>query len=91
VNISKTFLSQLPIKTIDFTNDVEKKKHGLLVVLVDKMIKLNKDIHMLSEYEIDKKQELEKEIKATDKKIDNLVYNLYGLTEEEIKIVEEGI
>jgi hypothetical protein len=26
----------------------------------------------------------------TDKEIDNLVYNLYGLTEEERKIVEGG-
>ncbi|CAN5738495.1 hypothetical protein BH23ACT11_BH23ACT11_18170 [soil metagenome] len=27
----------------------------------------------------------------TDKQIDNLVYELYGLTDEEIKIVEEAI
>lgn len=31
---------------------------------------------------------LEKEIRQTDKKIDRLVYELYGLTEEEIAIVE---
>ena len=28
---------------------------------------------------------------ATDKQIDNLVYKLYGLTEKEIKIVEESV
>jgi hypothetical protein len=33
-------------------------------------------------------KEIEREIKTTDKKIDNLVYELYGLTEEEIAIVE---
>ncbi len=27
---------------------------------------------------------------ATDRQVDRLVYDLYGLTEEEIKIVEEG-
>jgi hypothetical protein len=27
---------------------------------------------------------------ATDRQIDNLVYELYGLTDEEIKIVEEA-
>jgi hypothetical protein len=30
------------------------------------------------------------QIAPTDRQIDQLVYELYGLTEEEIKIVEEG-
>ncbi|MFA6101380.1 MAG: hypothetical protein WCV67_00930 [Victivallaceae bacterium] len=34
-------------------------------------------------------QELKATIDATDKAIDQMVYELYGLTEEEIKIVEE--
>jgi hypothetical protein len=34
------------------------------------------------------KEPVERQIKATDKKIDQLVYQLYGLTEEEIKAVE---
>jgi len=29
-----------------------------------------------------------REIEATDRQIDRLVYELYGLTEDEIKIVE---
>ena len=32
----------------------------------------------------------ERRIEATDGEIDALVYELYGLSEEEIKIVEEG-
>ena len=31
---------------------------------------------------------LQKQIEATDRAIDRLVYDLYGLTEEEIRIVE---
>jgi len=31
---------------------------------------------------------LERQIEATDRQIDSLVYELYGLTEEEIAIVE---
>jgi len=31
---------------------------------------------------------LQRQIEATDKQIDRLVYELYGLTEEEIGIVE---
>jgi hypothetical protein len=33
---------------------------------------------------------LQRRIEATDKQIDRLVYELYGLTEEEVKIVEEA-
>jgi hypothetical protein len=32
--------------------------------------------------------DIQRQIDATDKQIDTLVYELYGLTEEEIKIVE---
>ena len=35
-------------------------------------------------------QELKQQINQTDKEIDQMVYELYGLTEEEIKIVEES-
>jgi hypothetical protein len=31
---------------------------------------------------------IQREIDATDRQIDKLVYELYGLTDEEIKIVE---
>ena len=34
--------------------------------------------------------DLKKEIDKTDKEIDQMVYELYGLTEEEINIVEEA-
>ena len=34
--------------------------------------------------------ELKTQIDQTDKEIDQMVYELYGLTEEEIKIVEES-
>jgi hypothetical protein len=33
---------------------------------------------------------LDRQIHATDEQIDRLVYELYGLTEEEIRLVEEG-
>ena len=36
------------------------------------------------------KELYERQIKILDKQIDKLVYDLYGLTEEEIKVVEEA-
>jgi hypothetical protein len=36
------------------------------------------------------KKALQRQIDATDRQIDKLVYELYGLTDEEIRIVEEA-
>jgi hypothetical protein len=36
-------------------------------------------------------EEIKKQIAETDKKIDEMVYNLYGITEEERKIIEESL
>jgi hypothetical protein len=33
---------------------------------------------------------LQRQIDVTDRRIDGLVYELYGLTDEEIRIVEEA-
>jgi hypothetical protein len=33
---------------------------------------------------------LQRQIDATDREIDRLVYELYGLTEEEVRVVEGG-
>ncbi len=38
----------------------------------------------------EKAQALKSEIEKADKEIDQMVYELYGLTEEEIKIVENS-
>ncbi len=79
---------ELPIRTIDFTNQDEKAQHDKLVALVDDMLELQKKYH---EARMERDKELyERQIKIVDVKIDGLVYNLYGLTEEEIKVVEES-
>ena len=36
-------------------------------------------------------ESIKRQIAATDKQIDQLVYELHGLTEEEIRIVEGGL
>jgi len=37
----------------------------------------------------EQKTRLQREIEATGRQIDQLVYELYGLTDEEVKIVEK--
>jgi len=60
--------------------------HNHLVELVKAMLIL---IPKLEQVKIPhEKEALQRQIDATDKQIDQLVYQLYGLTEREIKIVE---
>ncbi len=64
-----------------------KKNYGPCVTLVERMLELNKKKHSdkLSPSELER---AELEIAGTDKEIDNLVYELYGITDEERKIIE---
>ncbi len=79
-------ISQLPIHTIDFSNPKEVAKHDKLVSLVDNMLGLQKKYR---EARMERDKEIyERQIKIVDGQIDGLVYDLYGLTEEEIKVVE---
>ena len=79
-------VEQLPINKIDFSNPSEKSLHDEIVKYVDTMLALNKEINKTKLP--DRRNQIESRIKYTDKKIDALVYKLYGLTEDEIKIIE---
>jgi len=85
-NIKPTYLQQLPIRTIDFANAKDKACHDRLVRLVDKILEL---APKLLEATLESERAvLQNAIKTTDREIDSLVYELYGLTQEEIAIVE---
>ena len=79
-------LKKLPIRTIDFNNPTDKARHDKMVELVERMLDLHKQ---LAEARMPQAQTLlKRQIEATDRQIDRLVYELYELTEEEIKIIE---
>ena len=55
---------------------------------MNRMLELNKKLVPIRDTYSNEKDELEREIEKTDKEIDNIVYDLYGLTEKEREIVE---
>lgn len=82
-------LRQLPIRLIDFNKSSEKSAHDEITKLVEKMLALQKEYSSLRpEEEHDKFRDLEKKISRLDDDIDERIYKLYGLNEEEVKIVE---
>ncbi len=76
-------LGELPIKKI------EKEKQKEIVKLVNIILDLNKQLQKTLANS-DRWGSVKKEIKKTDKEIDEKVYELYGLREEEIRIIEEN-
>jgi hypothetical protein len=83
------FVEQLPIWIINFSDPIDKARHDKMVGPVEQMFTLHKQLALAKTP--DDKTRIQRQIDATDQQIDNLVYELYGLTEKEIKIVEEGI
>ena len=80
------YLKNFPVRTINFSNLGDKAHHERLVTLVMQMLDLNKK---LQDARLEQERTmLSRQIEATDGAIDKLVYELYGLTEEEIAVVE---
>ncbi len=73
---------------IDFADPTEKSKHDEIVRLVEEMLEVQKQNQQAEAGEEDARFALQKRIQAVDEEIDARVYRLYGLSPEEINIVE---
>jgi len=87
-HISIALIGKLPVYTPDFDNPDDKARHDRMVALVNEMLELHKH---LSHAKTDREKRLiTQEIESTDRQIDSLVYGLYGLTADEIVVIEES-
>jgi len=84
--IKVIYVERLPIRTIDMNNPAEKARHDRMVSLVERMLDLHKQVAAAKTDHA--KTNLQRQIDATDAQIDRLVYELYELMPDEIKIVE---
>jgi len=82
------YLEGFPVPRIDLTDRTEKLHHDHMVELVERMLSLHKEL-AAAKTPTDKTA-IQRQIDPTDRQIDNLVYELYGLTDDEIRIVEEA-
>lgn len=82
-------IAALPIYTTDFDNPQDVDRHDRMIALVTEMLELHKHLdHAKTDQE---KRLIAREIESTDRQINSLVYGLYGLTADEIAVVEEAI
>ncbi len=87
--LKKIHLDVIPIRTIKFSDSADKARHDQMVMLVDQMLSLHKQLAKAKVNHV--KTTIQRQIESTDQQINGLVYELYGLAKEEIEIVEEGM
>ncbi len=81
-------MKPFPIRTIDFDNPTDVQMHNEMVKLVDEMLSRHEQLPRLTS---EGRRITEALIRTVDEKIDALVYRLYGLSDDEVRIVEGGV
>ena len=84
---NRQFIEHLPIRRIDPSGASDLKIRDDLVVLVEQMLVLQKKLQETQRESKEERHELERQIRWTDEKIDNQVYDLYGLGKAERKMI----
>ncbi|NLG51890.1 MAG: restriction endonuclease subunit M, partial [Chloroflexi bacterium] len=86
IKFSKQYIEKAPIRTINFDDSADVARHDQMVALVERMLALHEQVAAAGSPTA--RRMLERQIEAIDRQIDALVYELYGLTDEEVRIVE---
>jgi adenine-specific DNA-methyltransferase len=84
--LTPEYINPFPVKIIDKNNKKVLNTHDALVSLVDKMLDLKKKEAVEPNQQL--KTMISRQIDSVDKAIDTAVYQLYNLTNDEIKVVE---
>lgn len=88
ITCTKQYFGELPIRSLDLSINSDRAQHDTLVAHVERMLNLHADLAAATTP--DAQTRLTRDIAATDRAIDQLVYQLYGLTPEEIALVESA-
>ncbi|KPK51731.1 MAG: hypothetical protein AMS22_10440 [Thiotrichales bacterium SG8_50] len=86
LQVDKEPLVNIPIRIADKQSEVDKQRRDQLVELVDQMIVLHG--HLGSARTPHEKERIQRQIEALNSRIDRHVYDLYELTEDEIRLIE---
>ncbi len=82
----RQYMESLPIHPIDPASPADIARRDRIVALVEDLLALNK--RLAGDLSPGERERLEAECARADAEIDRIVYELYGLTEEEIAVVE---
>jgi hypothetical protein len=88
MNVSKKQLDDFLFLEIDKNNIVNLNRYNQVVTHVEQLLKLNKELN--NSVLESKKDQVKQKIEYNEDKINELVYQLYDLTKEEIELVESN-
>ena len=86
MHFDSTTTGKIPFPNINLKNKTEQQLYDEIVKNVDVLLKLNEELPTIKLQT--KIEEVQSRIERAEANIDQAVYKLYGLTEEEVKIVE---
>lgn len=89
VNLSKTYLSRLPIRSLDFDNVSHRTEHDRIVSLADRLLLAAGNIQVGENPS--ERASSEAEFRRLDLEMDQFVYALYGLTPSERELIERAL
>jgi len=81
-------ICRIPLPSLNMSKSGDRTLHDKMVALVNRMLALHKNL-AIAKVE-GQKTIVQRQISHTDAEIDRLVYGLYGLTKDEIAIVENA-
>jgi type I restriction-modification system DNA methylase subunit len=85
---NRQFIEPLPIRTIDSDSDCQVR--DAIIAKVRRMLDLQQRISPIRNQNTSERDDTQHEIDRVDSEIDDLVYELYGLTEAERRFTEES-
>lgn len=80
------YMEKVPIRAFDPSNNHEKAQHDKMVSLAQRLLSLH--TQATAAKTTHERTAIQRQIEAADQEIDRLVYEIYGLSNEEICIVE---
>jgi hypothetical protein len=87
IALNRQYIEEIPLPHLSTKSATDKTTHDRMVSLVEQMLGLHRQL--ASARTPHEQTALERQIAATDAQINRLVYELYGLTEDETRIVED--
>jgi len=88
LQVDKQPLLDIPIRTLDLADPAQETLHNGIAAHARQMLDLHQQLSA-ARTPTDKTA-IQRQITATDNQIDRLVYQLYGLSDEEVRLVEDA-
>ena len=86
---NRQYITKLPVHQIDSADPTDRQVYDAIVAKVEEMLEFQAQLTLIRHTPSNLRNDLLREVIRVDRQIDQLVFELYGLNEEEQKLVGE--